>query len=230
MVEGLGVSQVFAFVPLYLREMGVAEPDRLALRRDLRVADLRRRRAARPALGRLGRQVQPEGRRRPERPRRGRRVRRGRPQPRAVAAGAAHAAGRVPARQHGGHAGGDPRRRVRSAGSARSIAVFGVSGPGRLRARTAARRVHRRRSRPPAVGDLLGVGRVVRRDGPARDVRQPRGPARGRPGGSRRRPGVRCGPGRPVGPGRPADLRDLRVVFLAIPGESAVHPRPGRDS
>ncbi len=29
MVEGLGVSQVFAFVPLYLREMGVAEPDRL---------------------------------------------------------------------------------------------------------------------------------------------------------------------------------------------------------
>ena len=29
MVEGLGVSQVFAFLPLYLREMGVAEPDRL---------------------------------------------------------------------------------------------------------------------------------------------------------------------------------------------------------
>jgi MFS family permease len=29
MVEGLGVSQIFAFVPLYLREMGVAEPDRL---------------------------------------------------------------------------------------------------------------------------------------------------------------------------------------------------------
>jgi MFS family permease len=29
MVEGLGVSQIFAFVPLYLSEMGVAEPDRL---------------------------------------------------------------------------------------------------------------------------------------------------------------------------------------------------------
>jgi MFS family permease len=29
MVEGLGVSQVFAFVPSYLREMGVAGPDRL---------------------------------------------------------------------------------------------------------------------------------------------------------------------------------------------------------
>jgi MFS transporter, DHA1 family, multidrug resistance protein len=30
MVEGLGVSQIFALVPSYLREMGVAEPDRLA--------------------------------------------------------------------------------------------------------------------------------------------------------------------------------------------------------
>jgi len=29
MVEGLGVSQIFAFLPSYLREMGVAEPDRL---------------------------------------------------------------------------------------------------------------------------------------------------------------------------------------------------------
>ena len=29
MIEGLGVSQVFAFVPSYLREMGVAESDRL---------------------------------------------------------------------------------------------------------------------------------------------------------------------------------------------------------
>jgi MFS family permease len=29
MVEGIGVSQIFAFVPLYLRQMGVAEPDRL---------------------------------------------------------------------------------------------------------------------------------------------------------------------------------------------------------
>jgi DHA1 family multidrug resistance protein-like MFS transporter len=30
MVEGLGVSQIFAFVPVYLREMGVAPADRLA--------------------------------------------------------------------------------------------------------------------------------------------------------------------------------------------------------
>jgi DHA1 family multidrug resistance protein-like MFS transporter len=29
MVEGLGVSQIFAFLPTYLREMGVPEPDRL---------------------------------------------------------------------------------------------------------------------------------------------------------------------------------------------------------
>jgi MFS family permease len=29
MVEGLGVSQIFAFLPSYLREMGVPEPDRL---------------------------------------------------------------------------------------------------------------------------------------------------------------------------------------------------------
>ena len=30
MVEGLGVSQIFALVPTYLREMGVAQADRLA--------------------------------------------------------------------------------------------------------------------------------------------------------------------------------------------------------
>ena len=30
MVEGLGVSQVFAFVPAYLHEMGVSDPDRLS--------------------------------------------------------------------------------------------------------------------------------------------------------------------------------------------------------
>src|ERR687892_2012048 len=30
LVEGLGVSQIFALVPSYLREMGVAEQDRLA--------------------------------------------------------------------------------------------------------------------------------------------------------------------------------------------------------
>lgn len=30
MVEGLGVSQIFAFLPIYLRDMGVAEDDRLA--------------------------------------------------------------------------------------------------------------------------------------------------------------------------------------------------------
>jgi DHA1 family multidrug resistance protein-like MFS transporter len=30
MVEGLGVSQIFALVPTYLREMGVPDEDRLA--------------------------------------------------------------------------------------------------------------------------------------------------------------------------------------------------------
>ncbi|MFP5341772.1 MAG: hypothetical protein ACLGIJ_02430, partial [Candidatus Limnocylindria bacterium] len=30
MVEGMGVSQIFALVPSYLREMGVPESDRLA--------------------------------------------------------------------------------------------------------------------------------------------------------------------------------------------------------
>ncbi len=30
MVEGLGVSQIFALVPTYLRDMGVPEADRLA--------------------------------------------------------------------------------------------------------------------------------------------------------------------------------------------------------
>ena len=30
MVEGLGVSQIFALVPSYLREMGVPEDERLA--------------------------------------------------------------------------------------------------------------------------------------------------------------------------------------------------------
>jgi hypothetical protein len=32
MVEGLGVSQVFAFLPSYLRALGVPEVDRAALR------------------------------------------------------------------------------------------------------------------------------------------------------------------------------------------------------
>ena len=67
MVEGLGVSQVFAFLPSYLREMGVAEAERLPFVGLFTVADLRRRGAARAAVGRLGRQVQPQGRHRPER-------------------------------------------------------------------------------------------------------------------------------------------------------------------
>ena len=46
------------------------------LRRAVQLADLRRRDAARAAVGRVGRQVQPQGRHRPERARRGGRVRR----------------------------------------------------------------------------------------------------------------------------------------------------------
>ena len=33
MVEGLGVSQVFAFLPTYLSQMGVPQAERLAVRR-----------------------------------------------------------------------------------------------------------------------------------------------------------------------------------------------------
>ena len=71
-----------------------------AVRRHLQLARVRRRRAARAALGRLGRQVQPQGRDHPQRAGGGGGVRRRRAQPRAVAAGAEHDADRAPAREH----------------------------------------------------------------------------------------------------------------------------------
>ena len=80
------------------------------LHRAVQRADLRRRHAARPAVGGLGRQVQPQGGHRPERARRGRRVRRRGPGPRAVAGRARDAAHRLPAGQHRDHAGRHPRR------------------------------------------------------------------------------------------------------------------------
>ena len=129
MVEGLGVSQVFAFLAPYLREMGVAGGRPAAVRRAVLGPDLRRRHAVRAAVGRLGRQVQPQGGHRPELPRRGGRVRLRRPVARAVAARAEPAPDRLPARQHRG----DARRRSatssRGTGSGRSIALFGASGP-----------------------------------------------------------------------------------------------------
>ena len=117
MVEGLGVSQIFALLPSYLREMGVAETDRLAFVGLFSALIFVVGHAARPAVGRLGRQVQPQGRDRPERARRGGRVRRRGPVARAVAAGAQHAADRIPARQHRGDAGRHPGRRRRVGGS-----------------------------------------------------------------------------------------------------------------
>ena len=47
MVEGLGVAQIFAFVPIYLREMGVSEAEalgtlRLTLGRDTTANDVSR--------------------------------------------------------------------------------------------------------------------------------------------------------------------------------------------
>ena len=63
----MGVSQVFALLPTYLRELGVPEADRLAVRRPVQLAGVRARAAPRPAVGRLGGQVQPQGRHRPQR-------------------------------------------------------------------------------------------------------------------------------------------------------------------
>ena len=112
MVEGLGVSQIFALLPTYLREMGVPDAGSAGIHRHLQRPDLRGRDAARPVVGRLGRQVQPQGRDHPQRPGRGGRLRGGGPRPRAVAARRCDAAHRVPAGQHRDHAGGDPRRRT----------------------------------------------------------------------------------------------------------------------
>ena len=75
MVEAFGVSQIFAFMPQYLTEMGVPAADRLAVHRPVQLAHLRGRPAARPALGRVGRQVHPQGGHRPQRGRRGGRAR-----------------------------------------------------------------------------------------------------------------------------------------------------------
>ena len=125
--RGMGVSAILALLPAYLRDMGVAEADRLAFV-GLFSRGLRGRPAARPAVGRLGGQVQPQGRHHPERPCRGGRVRGRRALAGAVAAGALDAAHRPPARQHRGDAGGHPR--CHAAAPPRStIALFGAVGP-----------------------------------------------------------------------------------------------------
>ena len=54
MVEGLGVSQIFALLPRYLREMGVAERRAARVRRAVQRADLRRRRRRSSRCGASG--------------------------------------------------------------------------------------------------------------------------------------------------------------------------------
>ena len=190
MVEGLGVSQIFAFVPLYLSQMGVAEPDRL---RFVGIfgslifivgaplvplwgvwADKYSRKAVivRSALVEAvvfaGVALSRE------------------PWQLALSmllvglqlgnTGVMLAAIRdvVPA----GRLGHDDR---------------GLRGerPGRIRGRADPRRVHRRRTRAARVGDLLGVVGAVGRNGAPRRPRLARGPPRGRAAGPGRRPGVR---------------------------------------
>ena len=169
-VEGIGVSQIFAFVPLYLSEMGVAEPDRLRFVGIFSAlifivgaplvplwgvwADKYSRKAviARSALVEAivfaGVALSSE------------------PWQLALSmllvgfqlgnTGVMLAAIRdvVPIRRLG-----------------TLIAVFGGQRPDRVRRRTDPRRAHRRRPRVAAVGDLLGLGGAVDRDGPARHVR-----------------------------------------------------------
>ena len=98
MVEGLGVSQIFALLPSYLRQMGVPQDERLAFVGLFSALIFVVGHAPRAAVGRVGRQVQPEGRDRPERADRGGRLRRCRVVDRAVAARGEHAADRLPAR------------------------------------------------------------------------------------------------------------------------------------
>ncbi len=130
MVEGLGVSQIFAFVPIYLQRDGRAARRSPRLRRPVQLPDLHRRRAAGPAVGRVGRQVQPQGGHRPERTRRGGRLR---------------ACGRRPANRGswpwrcsssasssgntGRHARGHPRRHAARSPGRRRSPLFGASGP-----------------------------------------------------------------------------------------------------
>ena len=72
-----------------------------------------------------------------------------------------------------------------------TIALFGVSGPIGLRGRAGAGRHPHRRLRLVAAGRLRAVGGAVGRDRAARHVRLARGPARGRADRPDRRPRVR---------------------------------------
>ena len=114
--------------------------------RPVQLADLRGRAAARAAVGRVGRQVQPQGGHRPQRARRGRRVRRRRPVARAVAARAEHDPHRLPAGQHRGDAGRHPRRRAASAAGRHHRRVRGVVGHRHGPRADPRGRPHRRRS------------------------------------------------------------------------------------
>src|SRR3954453_6737904 len=127
--------------------------------RPVQCPDLRRRDAARPALGRVGGQVQPEGRHRPQRPRRGGRVRGCRARARALAGRARDAPHRVPARQHRDHAGRYPRRHAAAQARDDHRHLRSVRA-GRVRHRTGARGGPHRRLRLGAPAGVRAVGPV----------------------------------------------------------------------
>ena len=227
LVESLGVSQVFALLPAYLRELGVPEADRLAVRRPVRLAGVRRRAAAGAAVGRLGGQVQPQGGHRPQRARGGGRVRAGGARPGAVADGARRAAHRVPAGQHRRDAGRDPGRRRRAAGwerRSRCSARRGRSGSRSARRWPAC-------SSTASGWSISGVyalsARPVDRDRAAasasgtREVRPEVDPGGTRCCGSRSARFAACSATR-----RPAPVPRLRRGVPRQPDVAAVHARP----
>ena len=229
MVEGLGVSQIFALLPTYLREMGVRRGRPARLRRAVQRADLRRRHAARAAVGRVGRQVQPQGRHRPERARRGGRVRRRRARARAVAARPGDAADRLPARATPGScwpASATSPRAPRLGHDDRDLRRL---GPDRVRGRSGPRRRPDRRVRLGAAAGLLpcrpllSVGTALLVTFGSKEVRP-----EVVPDGPDRRPRLRLAPRRPDRLRVPAHLRDLRHLVPGHPDEPAVHPGAGR--
>ena len=110
MVEGAGRQPDLRARPVLPARDGRAGGGPARVRRPVQLADLRGRDAARAAVGRVGRQVQPQGGHRPERAGRGGRLRRRGAVAGALAAGPEHAPHRVPARQHRGDARRHPRR------------------------------------------------------------------------------------------------------------------------
>ena len=201
MVEGLGVSQIFALLPTYLREMGVPEADRLAFIGIFSAlifvvgmplvplwgawADKYSRKVVivRSALVEA---VVFAG---------------GRPRARTVAARPGDAAHRVPARQHRDHARGDPRRDAPSSPGDDDRDLRGVRRD-RLRGRAGAGGHPHRRVRLVDRGGLRVLGAPVRRDGAARHIRLEGSQAGGRADRPDRRSRVLLAARRPHRPER----------------------------